>query len=228
MRHLSRRVRRAIAGTVVTAAVLAPLVPPGASAAASSATARPATGQPAPSTPVPVPYSCFVTFPGGSTFVNFGLTFDTSAPATARRWRPFRVVVDTPPITPNPTLQSDVRDVEVVFALPDNAVLLAPFLTGGSGLGGTRPTVEVDGDVVRLKAAGPFPAGTVFDLPALNLLLLGDQAGTVATATGGTGFDDPSFSWVRNSLSPGDPPGTLRPFDCQPPAPVTFTQTAVS
>jgi dehydratase len=220
MRDLSRRVRHGIAGAAVVAGAL--MVP-----SVASAGTTPSGPRPTATNPVPVDYSCFVTFQGGSTFVPYNLAFDVAAPASSRRWLPFRAVLDTPAITPNPTLQSDVRDVEVVFALPENTRLLATWLTGGGDFGDAPPTVEVDGDVVRLRAAGPFPSATAFDLPALNLLLVGTEAGTATTATGGTSTDDPSFSWTRNSLSPGDPPGTLRPFDCQPPAPVVFTRTAI-
>jgi dehydratase len=222
MRDLSCRARRSLAGIVVAAVAVLGL--PGVGAGA--APAAPAGPPPAP-VPVTVGYSCFVTFPGGSTFVPYSLTFGVTAPATSHRWLPFRVAVDTPPITPNPSLQSDVRDVQVEFALPAGAPLLAYRLSGGSDFGASPPTVEVDDGVLRLKASGPFPAGAVFDLPELTLLFLGSQSGAADVATGGTSVDDPSFSWTRNSLSPGDPPGTLRPFECQPPTPVTFSHTVI-
>jgi dehydratase len=215
------RARRALAGMAGLLASVTVAVAPVAGPAAASG------GRPGASSQVPVAYSCFVTFPGGSTYVSYGLTFDVSAPATVRRGQPFRAVLDAPPITPNPTLQSDVRDVEVDYRLPANAVPVAWWLSGGD-LGSSRATVVREGDVLLLRAAGPFPAGQVFDLPALNVVLLAVGAGAAQTATGGTSYDDPSFSWTRNSLSPGDPPGTLRPFQCQPPEPVVFTTTNVT
>jgi len=230
--HGTRRARRALAGLLVGAGLLGLATPatsasPSTSAAADTADSG-AKVRPLATTPVPAAYDCFVTFPGGDTVVQYGLTFDVAAPATTRLLQPFRVVLDTPPITPNPNLQSDVRDVEVTFDLPDNAMVALTWLTGGSGLGSTVPTVEVAGGRLTLKAAGPFPSATVFDLPAVNVLLVPLRTGPATTATGGTSYDDPSFTWLRNSLSPGDPPGTLRPFLCQPPTPVTFTNTAVT
>jgi dehydratase len=215
--HGMRRARRGLAGLLVGAAVMALTGSP-----VAAGTTRVAT------TPAPVAYDCFVTFPGGSTVVHFGLTFDVAAPATTKVGKPFKVVLDTPAITPNPSLQTDVRDVAVKFKLPANTAVLATWLTGGSGLGDSEPEVDVEGGVLTLRAAGPFPSATPFDLPAVNVLLVGVQNGSAVTATGGTSFDDPSFSWTRNSLSPGDPPGTLRPFECQPPAPVTFTTTDIT
>jgi dehydratase len=188
----------------------------------------PATaGAGAPEGQVPVDYSCFVTFQGGSTVVPFSLTYGVQAPETARSGVPFRVVLDTPPWVPNPDLQSDVRDVEVVFRMPDNAEVVATWLSGGD-VWQHRPKVTQDGDVLRLKLAGPLPAGESFDLPAVNVLLNGTETGPAEVTTGGTSFDDPSYQWTRNSLSPGDPPGTLRPFDCQPEEPALFTTTEIT
>jgi dehydratase len=221
-----------VAGLLVAAGTLGSVGIPADAAPTTPATATPATANagpatPPPTTPVPVAYDCFVTFPGGDTVVGYGLTFKVSAPTTTRLLLPFKVVLDTPPITPNPSLQSDVRDVAVTFDLPDNALVVAAGLTGGSGLGTTVPKVSVAGGRLTLRAAGPFPAATVFDLPAVNLLMIGFKTGAATTATGGTSYDDPSFTWMRNSRSPGDPPGTLRPFLCQPPVAVTFTSTKV-
>lgn len=210
----------------------------GAASAAVAMLAAPLAGDAAPAAPasgghgaatasVPVGYDCFVTYPGGDTVVQYSLTYDVTAPASVRRFVPYVVSLDTPPITPNPALQSDVRDVEVAFEVPDNAVVAAYWLTGGSGLGDSDVEVERSGDVLTLTASGPYASATVFDLPALKVLLVPLTTGPAVFATGGTSFEDPSFSWQRNSLSPGDPPGTYREFLCQPPADVVLATTQV-
>jgi dehydratase len=47
------------------------------------------------------------------------------------------------------------------------------------------------------------------------------------STTGGTDLDNPSFRWTRTSVTPGDPPNTLRPLLCEPATPVTLSSTAV-
>ncbi|GAA2879375.1 hypothetical protein [Actinoplanes cyaneus] len=206
-----------VAATTVLA--LAGVLPAVSAQAATETTAAAAT-------PVTVNYGCYVTFPGGETTVPYALTFTTSAPATVAKGQFFKVTLDTPAITPNPAIQSQVQDVAVRFKLPTGAVPVAWWLTGGTVSGAS---VERQGDVLVLKAAGPFPAATVFDLPELDVLLLSKvKTGVLTTATGGTGTDNPSFSWTRTSASAGDPAGTLRPFRCEPAATVTLTSTTAT
>lgn len=175
-----------------------------------------------PTNPVTVNYSCFVT-PGGSTFVAYSQTWAVTAPTTVGPPRKFEVVLDPPVITPNPALQTKVNDVAVAFRLPDNARLRDYELSGGSNLGPNEPTVEIVGDVLVLKAAGPFASGVPFDLPTLTLELKADpNAGVTEVLTGGTSYDRPTFMWTRTDLQ-----GTDRPFMCQPPTPQAFSSTTV-
>jgi len=188
----------------------------------SAASASPPAPVPS-SNPVTVDYTCFVTFPGGSTFVPFSLTYGVTAPKLIGPPRKFDVVIDPPTITPNPAFQLAVKNVAVVYRLPENARLTHVGLSGGSNLGLTPPTVERSGDVLVLRAAGPFTAGVPFDLPTLVAgLKAHPHAGIVETTTGGTSHADPSFSWTRI-----DTAGTERPFMCQPPAAVAFSSTTV-
>ena len=224
------------AARLVTASIiaLAGVIPASTAASASPSTLAPASVQqlatsnyPVP-TPVTVNYGCYVTFPGGSTTMPYSLTFGVYSPAAVAPYQVFGVAFDPPAITPNPQFQSDVRDVTVQYKLPANARLLGYALFGGSGLGSTVPTVERIGNVLVLKAAGPFQAGVPFDLPTLGVGLRAKNGDVIKTGTGGSSVDNPSFSWTRNSVTPGDPPNTLRPFQCEPPTPVTFSSTTVA
>jgi len=179
------------------------------------------------SSQVKVDYDCLVTFPGGSANMPYSLTFKVSAPNSVAPQGLFGIAFDPPVITPNPAFQSDVRDVELQFKLPASTTLLGYALYGGSGLGGSKTTVERRGNVLVLKATGPFQANTPFDLPSLLVGLKAGHKGLAQSVTGGTGVDNPSFRWMRNSVTPGDPPGTLRPLLCEPPAPVKLSSTTV-
>jgi dehydratase len=212
---------RAATTTLLALAAVAP---------AAEASASPGTGDqnqnPPVTSSVTVGYGCFVTFPGGETTVPYSLTFATMAPAEVSPWKKFRVVLDPPVITPNPAIQTEVRDVAVQYRLPDDSWLVGYRLVGGD-LNGHSATVQRDGDVLEVKAHGPFPAAQPFELPELRLTLRAHHGGVLQTTTGGTSTDDPSFSWTRTSASTGDPAGTLRPFRCEPATPVVFTSTTV-
>lgn len=215
----------------VGAIALAGIAPTGVAAATATGPATPGVealaGPGYQSTATTVDYDCLVTFPGGSATMPYSLTFTVTAPTSVAPYGVFGIAFDPPAITPNPAFQSDVRDIELQFRLPANATLLGHVLYGGSNLGGSTPSVERRGNVLVLKASGPFQANTPFELPTLAVGLLAGSGGVLLSATGGTGVDNPSFRWTRNSVSPGDPPNTLRPLLCEPPAPVTFSTTAI-
>lgn len=174
---------------------------------------------------VPVNYSCFVTFPGGETTVPFSLTFTTTAPQTVKPYKNFKVVLDSQSWTPDPQFNQEVRNVKVKYKLPDNAKLSEYKLKGGTNLGPTPPTVEIDqgAKTLSLTAPGPFPAQVPFDLPTVTLKLQSGAGGIAQTATGGTSLTDPSWSWTRTDLA-----GDQRPFNCNPASPVVFTQTTIT
>ncbi|MFE9746850.1 hypothetical protein ACFYOT_18270 [Saccharothrix saharensis] len=215
----------------VGAIALAAILPVGTTAGADPSTPDAAgiarlTDASYASTQVTVDYGCLVTFPGGSATMPYSLTFKVTAPSSVSPKGVFGIAFDPPVITPNPTFQSDVRDVELKFRLPSNASLVGYVLYGGSNLSGTT-AVERKGDVLVLRATGPFTANVPFDLPTLAVGLVAGSNGVARSATGGTSVDNPSFSWVRNSVTPGDPPNTLRPLLCEPPAPVTLSSTTI-
>lgn len=174
---------------------------------------------------VPVNYSCFVTFPGGETTVPFSLTFAATAPQQVKPYKKFKVVLDSQPWTPDPQFNREVRNVKVKYKLPGNAELEQYKLSGGSNLGPTPPTVQIDQQArtLSLTAPGPLPAQVEFDLPTVTLKLKSGAGGVAQTATGGTSLTDPSWSWTRI-----DPAGDPRPFDCNPASPVVFTQTTIT
>ena len=164
-------------------------------------------------------YTCFVTYPGGSTNVSYSLSYTSEGPGTVAPYHPYVVQVDFPVITPNPTINEQVADVTFNIALPPGAVFLDYNLTGGSGV---TPTVQVANGVVSVEADGPFPAATPFQFPSISLLLFSGAAGTETVNQFGTTLSAPAFSWVRTDLT-----GTARPFACFLPAAVPLTATTV-
>jgi dehydratase len=168
-------------------------------------------------------YTCFVTYPGGSTNVSYSLTFTASAPATVAPHGVFAATVDFPVITPNPAINEQVQSVRAVFELPAGAYLLSTRLSGGSGIVGPAPRVHVEDGAVVVEAAGPFPAATPFQLPSLTLYLAAGDSGTLVLAQDGATLSDPAFSWVRTDLT-----GTPRPFACFLPAGTPLTSTTVT
>ncbi|MEV4659271.1 hypothetical protein [Micromonospora sp. NPDC049301] len=193
---------------------------------AGADTGRSATGTATPrvTTATPVNYSCYVTFPGGSTTVPFGLTFTSTAPERVAAYRPFSVTLDPQQWTPDPTFNLEVRNVTVRYRLPANAWYVWHQLSGGLNLGSTPPQVKVDyaARTLTLTVAGPLPASVPFDLPTVTVYLLSGPSGVAQTATGGTSLTDPSWSWVRTDLE-----GVQRPFDCNPATPVVFSSTTI-
>ncbi|MCG5468347.1 hypothetical protein LADH09A_002207 [Micromonospora sp. LAH09] len=207
-----------------TLAVVGLAVPATAGAATGRSATGTATTTPLVTTATPVNYSCYVTYPGGSTNVPFALTFTSTAPERVGAYRPFSVTLDPQQWTPDPTFNQDVRNVTVKYRLPANAWYLWHQLSGGLNLGSTPPQVKVDSvaRTLTLTVAGPLLASVPFDLPTVTVYLLSGPSGVAQTATGGTSLTDPSWSWVRTDLE-----GVQRPFDCNPAAPVVFSSTTV-
>ncbi|ACU75331.1 hypothetical protein Caci_6481 [Catenulispora acidiphila DSM 44928] len=165
-------------------------------------------------------YTCFVTYPGGSTNVQYSLTFTGQAPDQVGAHQPYVAGVTFPTITPNPAINERVVDVTFRFRLPAGSILLTWKLSGGSGV--TDPSVSVLGDTVTVEADGPFQASAPFQFPNLSLLLLSGSAGTESLLQEGSNLSEPSFSWERTDLD-----GTQRPFACFLPTGTTLTSTTV-
>jgi dehydratase len=205
------------AATALASAALAGLLLTGAAGAPAQASVRAGTAGPAGSTSGTSDYLCFVTYPGGSTTEAYRLTYEGSGPASVMPFHPFTVSVGFPVITPRTDLNKRVQDVRVVFRLPHGAALVSAHLAGPSA------RLEYGNGVVIVTAAGPFKAGSPFQLPRLTVHLMAGASGTYVLAQGGATLNDPSFSWVRTDLA-----GTDRPFACFAPTGTPLTHTVVT
>jgi dehydratase len=175
-------------------------------------------------TSTPADYSCFVTYQGGSTTVSYSLTFTATAPDTVAPYTPFTAEIAAPVITPNPNINVFVQQVRVVYLLPSAARLLSAQLSGGSGLGAGGAKLSLAAGAVILTAPGPFQGNVPFQLPAVDLKLLAGGSGSASISQGGLTLADPAFSWTRSDPNGG----TLRPFGCFSPAPVTLSTTTIA
>jgi dehydratase len=208
-----------------------------AAGAAADATTRTATrtgaaahplGRPAGGTTTTkstaVDYLCFVTFTGGSTTVQFSLTYSATAPDSVGPFSLYAASISFPAITPNPSINVAVQDLRAVFTPPAGTRLLTATATGGSGVGPAGARVTVRDNAAVVTAQGPFPAGTAFTLPTLRLNLLAGANGSGAVNAAGVTLADPQFSWVRTDPADGT---TQRPFACfTTPVPLTTTVIA--
>lgn len=216
-----RRLGRRAAVAALTVATATALGAAGAGAHAARTPGWADAAAPTTSTVGTSAYTCFVTYPGGSTDVSYSLAFTGRAPARVGANRPYIASVAFPVITPNPNINQRVADVTFRFRVPAGAALLTWSLTGGSGV--DDPRVSVLGDTITVEADGPFQAAAPFQFPALNLLLLAGSAGSESLVQEGANLSEPSFSWERT-----DPAGTQRPFACFLPAGTSLTSTTVS
>jgi dehydratase len=209
--------------TAVAALAVAAATALGTAGAGARSAATPTWGDaaaPTASTVGTSAYTCFVTYPGGSTNVSYSLSFTGQAPDQVGPYQPYIATVTFPTITPNPNINQRVADVTFRFRIPAGATLLTWGTTGGSGV--DDPEVRVADGTVTVEADGPFPAATPFQFPTLRLLLLAGPAGTESLLQQGANLSDPAFSWERT-----DPAGTQRPFACFLPAGTTLTSTVV-
>jgi hypothetical protein len=104
-------------------------------------------------------YTCFVTFPGGTTNVNYSLTYTATAPATVAPHGLFTVTF--PVITPDPTINEQVQSVRAAFELPGNAVLYTAALSGRSGITGPTSAVLVEAQGPLKGAAAAVSTGFI-------------------------------------------------------------------
>jgi dehydratase len=216
-----RRPGRRTAVAALAAATATTLGAAGAGAQSQKAPGWNDAAAPTASTTGTSAYTCFVTYPGGSTNVGYSLSFTGQAPDQVGANRPYIATVAFPTITPNPNINERVSDVTFRVRIPAGAMLLTWSLNGGMGVDDAH--VTANGDTVTVEADGPFQAGTPFQFPGLSLLLLSGSAGTESLTQQGSNLSEPSFSWVRT-----DPAGTDRPFACFLPSGTTLTSTTVS
>ncbi|MFI9812605.1 hypothetical protein [Saccharothrix variisporea] len=208
------------ATAVVTALVATTLFAPSASADADGGPHA------TTATTVTVPYLCRTTENGGWIPLNgHKRNYDTVAPVEVKAGQVFLVSVDPAPSTTNAEYMKTIKDVVVAYKLPSNAVLLGYALSGASGLGPAAPQVQITGDQFVVTAPGPIAGGTVYDMPKVTFVFSASRAGTVTTAPGGTGFEQPGFAFTRLLVGETE----WGPVQCYPdPAqPVGFTATTV-
>jgi len=174
-----------------------------------------------------VPYLCRTTDAGGWVPIN-GHTrqYESSAPAAMPIWRVFTVSLDPAPATTNASYIASIKDVQVVYRLPDNAVVIGLSLSGGSGLGPGTPWVTIAGKQLTITAPGPIAGGTTYDFPKLDLKLFGLAPGDATIGTGGSSFEQPSFAHQRLGVGETE----WGPVQCyaDPAQPVTFTSTMLT
>ncbi|WP_158853558.1 cyclase [Saccharothrix deserti] len=136
-------------------------------------------------------------------------TVDAVAPATAAPGSAVTVVIDPAPNqVPSETGGYQVREIKNLslrVPVPANSTYRSATLSGGSGLGGTQPTVALEGSTVVLKLAGPIKGGAAFELPTLTLNLTAGSSGTITAKLGGTSYGDPGLSFTAVVLALGFP-----------------------
>ncbi|WP_228993345.1 hypothetical protein [Streptomyces sp. DH8] len=121
--------------------------------------------------------------------------YEVTAPATVSPYQTFTIVFDTSANLANPAYASEVRDVKLVYRLPQNALIRGYRLTGGHGLGDAKVKVQASGHELSVVTAGPLTTSTTLDLPNLEVKLTALGSGTLVSTAGGTSFDDPGYKF---------------------------------
>ncbi|GCB46920.1 hypothetical protein [Streptomyces sp. NL15-2K] len=152
-------------------------------------------------------------------------TWDVVAPATVSAGAPFDVSYELSSFTLNPEYQQEVREITVGVTLPEGSELVDVALSGGSNLGDSQQTVEVEDDTAYITASGPFFGGQTFQLPVITATVTAPESGVLTTEAAGTDFGDPGLA--LRSLDPTT--SEFNPTQCYPdPAtPVTLSSTTV-
>ncbi|MEV4263221.1 hypothetical protein [Kribbella sp. NPDC049584] len=143
-------------------------------------------------------YACRADTKFGRHTLSLRQAVNATAPATVRPNTRFTVAVDLQPGTLPSEVKGfklqEVRDLALRIPIPANTSYLGAKLSGGSGLNST-PSVQLDGNTVVVKVAGPIPGGATFQLPTLNVRLKSGRAGsTIETKLKGTSYDDPGLT----------------------------------
>ncbi|HWD82170.1 MAG TPA: hypothetical protein VG497_24900 [Kribbella sp.] len=149
-------------------------------------------GQPAAS------YSCRADTKFGKHTVSLHQGIDAQAPATVPANTRFTIAVHSQPGSLPTEVKGfklqEVRDLTLRVPVPANAAYVSARLIGGSGLN-SSPAVQLDGNTVVLKVAGPIPGGAGFQLPTLSVRLKSGRRGsTIETKLKGTSYDDPGLT----------------------------------
>jgi dehydratase len=157
-----------------------------------------ALAQTAAAAPVDINFDCRADTPLGDQFANLSQTVETTAPATVAPGAAFDIVVDpapgTVPSDVNGNTVKEIKNITLKIPVPTNSTFVSADLTGGSGLGSTPPTIEIEGDVATLTIAGPLAGGAAYELPTITAHLTAGASGTVESKLYGTSYDDPGLN----------------------------------
>ncbi|TDW15289.1 hypothetical protein [Kribbella kalugense] len=143
-------------------------------------------------------YACRANSSYGQRTLSLRQGMDAKAPATVRPNSRFTIAVDPQPGTLPGEVKGfklkEVRDLALRVPVPANSSYLSARLTGGSGLNST-PSVQLEGNEVVIKVAGPIPGGANYELPTLAVRLKSGRRGAVVeTKLKGTSYDDPGLT----------------------------------
>ena len=175
-------------------------------------------------------YACRANTKFGQHTLSLRQGVDAKAPPTVRRNTRFTVAVDLKPGSLPTEVKGfklqEVRDLTLRVPVPANSSYVSARLTGGSGLNST-PSVQLEGNVVVVKVAGPIPGGASYQLPTLSVRLKSGRPGTtIETKLKGTSYDDPGLTlqakikWKFLT--------TTAPVACYPNPNPALTRTAVA
>lgn len=143
-------------------------------------------------------YACRADTKFGRHTVSLRQAVDAQAPAAVRANTRFTIAVRLQPGTLPGEVKGfklkEVRDLTLRVPIPANAAYVSAGLRGGAGLNST-PTVQLEGNTVVVKVAGPIPGGANYELPALSVRLKSGRRGTaIETRLKGSSYDDPGLT----------------------------------
>jgi dehydratase len=185
-----------------------------------------------PATPQAQPiatYACRADTKFGRHTVSLRQGVDAQAPAVVPANTRFTIAVHLQPGTLPGEVKGfklkEVRDLTLRVPIPANSSYVSSALTGGTGLNST-PTVQLEGNVVVIKVAGPIPGGANFQLPTLSIRLKSGRPGTtIETKLKGTSYDDPGLTF--QSKIKWKFITTTAPVACYPNPNPPLTQTTI-
>jgi dehydratase len=143
-----------------------------------------------------VTFQCLAETSGGSTEGTLIQDVDGSAPSTVEPGKDLTIVL-TPAAQTIPSVGGtikEIKDITLKVPFPTSATYRSSSLSGGVGLG--TVALSDEGDALVITATGPVPAGTTFQLPALNISVTANNSGTINSVLGGGSFAQPSLTFT--------------------------------
>ncbi|WP_073948914.1 hypothetical protein [Streptomyces kebangsaanensis] len=194
-------------------------------AALCALVASPVLAAPASAAESPVGYLCQAYREGAWLSYSSTRIWDVKAPARVPSGAQFDISYSLSPFTLNPDYQQEVREVMIAVTLPEGSEPVDVELSGGSNLGGSEQTVEVEDGTLYLTASGPFFGGQTFQLPEITATVKATGSGVLTTEAAGTGFEDPGLA--LRSLDPSTSEFNSTQCYPDPAAPVVLSKTIV-